>query len=77
MVDKAVPREGYPITLEGKEVGVVTTGMYAPTLKRYLGMALVSQEISKIGTELAVLVRDKPKKVKIVKRPFYIPAYRR
>jgi aminomethyltransferase len=77
MIDKGMPREGYPITLDGEEVGIVTTGMYAPTLKRYLGMGLVSRESAKIGTELDILIREKPKKAKIVKRPFYIPAYRR
>lgn len=77
MVDRGVPRHGYPIAHEGKEVGVVTTGMFAPTSQRYLGMAYVPSELAKIGTEIDIMVRDKAKKAVVVKRPFYIPAYRR
>jgi glycine cleavage system aminomethyltransferase T len=40
-------------------------------------MALVNTEFSAIGTELDVMIRNQPKKVKIVQRPFYTPAYRR
>jgi aminomethyltransferase len=51
--------------------------MYAPTCSRYLGIAYVPREFSALGTEIEVIIRDKPKKAKIVKRPFYVPAYRR
>ncbi len=77
MVEGGVPRHGYAIASEGQIVGEVTSGMSAPTLGRFLGLALVPVELSKIGTELVVIIRDKPKKIRVVKRPFYTPAYRR
>lgn len=77
MVDRGVPRHGYPIVHEDQEVGIVTTGTFSPTLERYLGMAYVPRELSKIGTEINVMVRNKARKAVVVKRPFYIPAYRR
>jgi len=77
MLEKAVAREGYPVAIDGTEVGVVSTGMFSPTKKQYLGMAFVSREVSKIGTEIDIMIRGKAKKAQIVKRPFYIPAYRR
>lgn len=77
MVDRGVPRHGYTIACDGEEVGFVTTGMFAPTSQRYLGLAYVSRSLSKIGTEFDVLVRGKARKAVVVKRPFYIPAYRR
>jgi aminomethyltransferase len=77
MVDRGVPRHGYPIAHEGEEVGFVTTGMFAPTSQRYLGLAYVPRALSKIGTEIDIMVRGKGKKAVVVKRPFYIPAYRR
>ncbi len=46
-------------------------------MERYLGLARVPREISDLGTEIKVIIRDKPKRAKIVKRPFYVPAYRR
>jgi hypothetical protein len=33
--------------------------------------------LAKIGRELEVIIRDQPKTARIVKRPFYTPAYRR
>jgi aminomethyltransferase len=77
LVDRGLAREGYPVFHDGQEIGVVTTGMYSPTTSRYLGMALVPREFSRIGTEIEIQIRKKLVKVKIAKRPFYIPAYRR
>jgi aminomethyltransferase len=77
MVDRGVPRHGYPIAQNNEEVGFVTTGMFAPTSKRYLGMAYLPRTLAKIGTEVDIIVRGKVRRAVVVKRPFYIPAYRR
>ncbi len=76
MVDKGVPREHYAVVVEGQP-GFVTSGMFAPTVESYVAMALVPSDLAGEGRELEVIIRDKPKKAKIVKKPFYIPAYRR
>jgi aminomethyltransferase len=76
MVDKAVAREHYDVAVDGHMVGYVTSGMKAPTLDKFLGMAYVPQEHSKTGTELDILVRGQPKKARVVKRPFYQPRYK-
>jgi len=77
MIDKSVPRDGYAVCHSGREVGKVTTGMFSPTTKKYLGMAYVPREVSARGTMIEIIIRDKSFKAKIVKRPFYVPAYRR
>lgn len=77
MVDRGVAREHYDVQKDGQVVGHVTSGMFAPTLGRYLGMAYVPAELAALGTEIEVVIRGKPVKAKVVKRPFYIPAYRR
>jgi len=77
MVESAVPRTGYPVLIDGQEVGTVTTGMKSPTLDKFLGMALIPAELAVPGAEIEIVVREKPKKAVIVKRPFYRPAYRR
>jgi glycine cleavage system aminomethyltransferase T len=51
--------------------------MYSPTTSRYLGMAFVPRKIAKIGTDIEIQIRNREVKAKIIKRPFYIPAYRR
>jgi aminomethyltransferase len=76
MVEKGVPREHYEVVAGGKH-GHVTTGMFAPTVESYAAMALVPAESAEIGNEVEVIIRDQPKKAKIVKRPFYLPAFRR
>jgi aminomethyltransferase len=48
-----------------------------PMTGRYLGMAYVPREISSLGTEIQIQIRKKVVAAKIVKRPFYVPAYRR
>jgi aminomethyltransferase len=77
MVERGVAREHYLVMKDGVEVGHVTSGMFSPTTNRYLGMALVPTELTKMDTEIEIVIRDKPVKAKVVKRPFYIPAYRR
>ena len=51
--------------------------MFAPTSRRYVGMAFVPRELSARDTEFEILIREKPVRARVVKRPFYVPAYRR
>ena len=76
MVDKGVPREGYPVRVDGEQ-GHVTTGMFSPTTEAYAAMALIPRPLAEIGKEVEVIIRGNAKKAQIVKRPFYRPAYRR
>ncbi|MHB1296673.1 MAG: glycine cleavage system aminomethyltransferase GcvT [Anaerolineae bacterium] len=77
MTEGGVPRHGYEVAVGGVACGEVTSGMYAPTLDGFLGLAYVPAEHSAPGTELQILIRNKPKPAVVVKRPFYTPAYRR
>lgn len=77
MVDRGVPRENYRVVKDGQDVGFVTSGMFSPTTGRYLAMALVARDVSARDTELAIVIRNRERRAKIVKRPFYVPAYRR
>lgn len=76
MIDRAVPREGYAIALDGAVIGHVTTGMKSPTLDQFLGMGYVPYGHHKIGSEMDILIRDKARKARVVKRPFYQPNYK-
>ena len=77
LVERGVAREHYEVACDGKVVGHVTSGMYAPTLDKYLGMAYVPRELSSRGTLMDVVIRGKYVKAQVVKKPFYVPAYRR
>lgn len=71
MIDKGIPRTGYPVFHNGELVGEVTTGTQSPTLKKNIGFALVNRDISELGTELEVEVRSKRLKARIIATPFY------
>ncbi len=77
LIGRGVAREGYPVIYDENEVGEVTTGMFSPTTSQYVGMAFVPRSISRIGTPIEIKIRNKMVEARIVKRPFYIPAYRR
>lgn len=77
LIDKGVPRESQRILNEREDpIGVVVTGMYAPTLDAYCANAYVESEYRKSGTPVLVQIRDRAKRAEVVKRPLYKPAYR-
>lgn len=71
MVDRGIPRGGYPIARDGREVGYVTTGSFAPTLEKNIGLGFVPPELAKVGEELDVVIRGKGVRARVVKTPFY------
>jgi aminomethyltransferase len=71
MIDRGIPRHGYTLVdAEGNAVGVVTSGTQAPSLGKAIGIAYINTALAQEGTEIAVLVRDKALKAKVVKMPF-------
>lgn len=71
MVERGIPRNGYEIAHEGKVVGTVTTGMFAPTLEKNIGLGFVPPGLGKIGSEFDIIIRGKPTRAQVVKTPFY------
>jgi aminomethyltransferase len=71
MVDRGVPRAEFPIRGDGRVVGRVTSGSYAPTLDKYIGLAYVPPELARVGQELDVVIRERPTRAREVKLPFY------
>lgn len=67
---KAIPRHGYPVTKDGKQVGIITTGYHSISLDKSLAFALVDLEHSKLGTELEVQIRKKTFPCVVVKKRF-------
>jgi aminomethyltransferase len=71
MVDKGIPRHHYKMqNAAGQEIGFVTSGTQSPSLNKAIGMAYVTKENAAEGSEVYVMVRDKPLKAKVVKMPF-------
>jgi len=59
------------LDLEGKEIGVVTSGSPAPFLKTNIAMALVPVTVAASGTDVLVQCRANPVRAKQVPLPFY------
>ena len=72
MTDRGIARDGYPVlNLEGREIGVVTSGSPAPFLKTNIAMALVPAEVAAGESDLLVQVRANQVRAKRVALPFY------
>jgi aminomethyltransferase len=71
MLDRAAPRQHYPILWQGRPVGEVTSGTLSPTLDKAIGLGYVSNEASGRGTELEIEMRGRRAGARVVKTPFY------
>jgi aminomethyltransferase len=77
MVDRGIPRAGYPIFDGEKQIGHVTTGSYSPTLKKNIGLALLDLPYTALDIVVEVGIRDKHVKAKVVPKPFYKKRYKK
>ncbi|HWH60228.1 MAG TPA: glycine cleavage system aminomethyltransferase GcvT [Terriglobales bacterium] len=72
MVDRGIARDGYRIlNSSGEQVGYVTSGSYAPFLKKNIALAYVPPELAAVGTEVLVEIRNQGVKARVVPTPFY------
>jgi aminomethyltransferase len=72
MIERGIARDGYRILNgENQEIGYVTSGSYAPFLKKNIALVYVPPEFSALGTELQVEIRNQGVKAKVVPTPFY------
>lgn len=70
VVERGVPRAGYPVLHEGSEVGKVAGGSFSPTLQRGIGSAYLPVELTEPGTVLEVSIRSKASTATVRKPPF-------
>jgi aminomethyltransferase len=72
MTERGIARDAYSVMdLQGKEIGVVTSGSPAPFLKTNIAMALVSADAASVGAEVVVQCRANAVRAKQVMLPFY------
>ncbi len=70
MEDRGIPRHGYDILKEGRGIGHITSGTMSPCLNAGIGMGYVSPPYHREGTVLAIDIRGKKKKARVVETPF-------
>ncbi len=71
MTERGIPRHGYPVILGDESQGAVTSGTYAPFLKKSIGLCYLPAARSGVGTELAVEIRGRRTAARVVATPFY------
>lgn len=73
----AIPRHGYPVEVDGKQVGEVTTGYRSISTGKSVAMAMVDKPYDKLGTKVEVRIRKKTFPATVVKKRFYDKNYKK
>ena len=71
LLERGIPRAGYPVLLDGEPVSEVRSGAMGPSVGSGIGTCYLPKGRTKAGTELAIEVRDRALSGQVVKTPFY------
>ncbi len=71
MVGRGIARHGYPVWLGGEHVGTVTSGTFAPFLKKAVGLTYLPAGRTAVGTEIEIEIRGQRIAARVVPTPFY------
>ena len=73
----AIPRHGYPVEIEGRQVGEITTGYRSISTGKSVAMAMIEKPYDKLGTKVEVRIRKKTFPGTVVKKRFYDKNYKK
>jgi aminomethyltransferase len=71
MTGQGIARDGYDLYVASELAGRVTSGSYAPFLKKNIGMAYTSSPLASSGSEVEIEIRGRRAGARIVPLPFY------
>ena len=63
----------WPIQIDGKNIGKVTSAVYSPRLKKNIALAMIDVAVNKLGQSVNVLIDKKTRNGVVVEKPFYDP----
>lgn len=75
--DKAIPRHGYDVEVDGKVIGQVTTGYNSISTGKSVCMALIDANFKKLGTAVQVRIHKKLHNGVVTKKRFYEKNYKK
>ena len=75
--DKAIPRAGYPVEVNGVQVGEVTTGYRSISTDRSVCVAMVDKAYTELGTQVEIRIRKKVFPGIVTKKRFYETNYKK
>ena len=67
---KGIARQGYPVLINSKNVGVVTSGTKTPSVGKAVGLAYLPIDHATQGTVFQIDIRGKPVDAVVTTRPF-------
>lgn len=70
---RGIPRQGYPLIVDDRQVGQVTSGSMSPTLGEPIGMGYVEAEYATPDTQLSMEVRGRRIPCRLVEGRFVEP----
>lgn len=70
LLGKGIPRQGYEVYKDGKEIGRVTTGYMSPTIGKPIGNAIIDVDHAELDNEVEIKVRKKFVPAKVIKKNF-------
>lgn len=70
MTGRALPRQDYPVLVDGRVIGKITSGTQSPTLGYGIAMALIENGV-KAGTACEIEIRGRLEPAAVVSRRFY------
>jgi aminomethyltransferase len=70
MDERAIPRTGCGIRVNGEPVGKVTSGSHSPSLDKGIGLGYIATPHSKPDTKIEIVIRDKNVPATVIKAPF-------
>lgn len=73
----AIPRHGYTVEIDGKQVGEITTGYRSISTGKSVAMAMIEKPYDKLGTKVEVRIRKKTFPGTVVKKRFYDKNYKK
>jgi aminomethyltransferase len=71
LVERGIPRHGYPVWLGGREVDIVRSGGQGPSVGAAIGTTFLPAAQAAVGTRFEVDCRGQRVAAEVVKRPFY------
>ena len=63
----------WPIQIDGKNIGKVTSAVYSPRLKKNIALAMIDVAVNKLGQSVNVLIDKNTRNGVVVEKPFYDP----
>lgn len=77
LLDKAIPRAGYPVEVDGVQVGTVTTGYRSISTDRSVCVAMVDKAYTELDTKVEIRIRKKVFPGIVTKKRFYETNYKK